>query len=307
MKADKHFFCLVILIIAFTSCKNHVDKQPAEEISKVQVSTTPVELGNISDFVLLNGRTVILGKSLVISPIGGYVKSISVQLGDVVNANDLLFEIQTRESKILENITPDTNTFTGQSGISRVLSPATGLVSELNINTSGLYVTEGSQLCTIISNRASIVQVNVPFNEIKWLKVGQLCNIKLPDSTYLEGNISKIMPVIDESAQTQNVLINLMSNRPLPENMNVVVKLLRSVHKDVMLIPKTALFTNETQQQFWVMKLDHDSVAVKIPVSKGLEEGNKVEISASALSAKDILITEGGYELPDNAIVKVQK
>lgn len=307
MKADKHFFCLVILITAFTSCKNHVDKQPAEETSKVQVSTTPVELGNISDFVLLNGRTVILGKSLVISPIGGYVKSISVQLGDVVNANDLLFEIQTRESKILENITPDTNTITGQRGISKVLSPATGLVSELNINTSGLYVTEGSQLCTIISNRASIVQVNVPFNEIKWLKVGQLCNIKLPDSTYLEGNISKIMPVIDESAQTQNVLINLMSNRPLPENMNVVVKLLRSVHKDVMLIPKTALFTNETQQQFWVMKLDHDSVAVKIPVSKGLEEGNKVEISASALSAKDILITEGGYELPDNAIVKVQK
>lgn len=307
MKADKHFFCLVILIIAFTSCKNHVDKQPAEETSKVQVSTTPVELGNISDFVLLNGRTVILGKSIVISPIGGYIKSISVQLGDVVNANDLLFEIQTRESKILENITPDTSTITRQRGISKVLSPATGLVSELNINTSGLYVTEGSQLCTIISNRASIVQVNVPFNEIKWLKVGQLCNIKLPDSTYLEGNISKIMPVIDESAQTQNVLINLRSNLPLPENMNVVVKLLRSVHKDVMLIPKIALFTNETQQQFWVMKLDHDSVAVKIPVSKGLEEGNKVEISASALSAKDILITEGGYELPDNAIVKVQK
>jgi hypothetical protein len=72
-------------------------------------------------------------------------------------------------------------------------------------------------------------------------------------------------------------------------------------------LPKNSVLSNETQSEFWVMKMINDTIAVKVPVKKGLESGDSVEIVSPEFSPKDKILLSGNYGLPDTALVTVQK
>jgi hypothetical protein len=61
------------------------------------------------------------------------------------------------------------------------------------------------------------------------------------------------------------------------------------------------------QSNFWVMKLIDSTTAVKVPVQKGIESGNRVEILSPKFSPSDMILTSGNYGLPDTAKVIVQQ
>jgi len=308
MKSVINLLIIVLSLSVFVSCKSKpTEIAPDTGDPKVTVKTTSVLNGNIDDLIRLNGKTVFLKKNAVISSIPGYLKKVYVQYGDVVHKNNLLFEIQTRENKALENSGLDPALSSSKSGIIRILAPSDGIISELNINSSGMYVAEGSQLCTILENNDMVVQVNVPYEDNQWIKINKVCKIVLPDSSLLDGNVYKIMPMINEISQTQNVLIKVRNKRPIPENLNVIVQFIKLSHSKALLIPKEALLTNEVQQEFWVMKILHDSIAIKVPVKKGFENNRMVEVLSPDLSISDPVIIEGAYGLPDSTIVKVVK
>ena len=63
--------------------------------------------------------------------------------------------------------------------------------------------------------------------------------------------------------------------------------------------------TNETQTEFWVMKVVGGKLAVKVPLTKGIENNNQVEALSSGLTNADLVITEGAYGLNDSSAVKV--
>lgn len=308
MKLRKILYFLPLALILMFSCNG----KPTETVSdaqdaKVTVKTTSLINGSINDVISLNGKTVYLKKNGVLASIPGYIKKVYVQYGDLVQKNDLLFDIQTRENKALDQSGIDPQLNSSGSGIIRILAPSNGIIGELNINSPGVYVMEGTQLCTVTENQDLMVQVNVPFEYNQMIRINQGCEIILPDATRLDGNISKLMPVINETSQTQNVLIRIRGNRELPENLNVIVQFIRSSHAKAMLIPKAALLSNEIQQDFWVMKILNDSIAVKVPVTKGYENNSMVEVLSPELSLKDPIIIDGAYGLPDSTIVKVVK
>lgn len=53
------------------------------------------------------------------------------------------------------------------------------------------------------------------------------------------------------------------------------------------------------------MKLINDSTAVRVPVKKGIESGNKVEILQPEFSGTERIIITGNYGLEDTAKVNV--
>lgn len=306
MKSATIILSVILPLSVLVSCRSKkTEIGPDAGDSKASVKTTFVMSGNIDDIIKLNGKTIFLKKSAVFSSIPGYVKRVYAQYGDLVKKNDLLFEIQTRENKAMEKSDLDPQLSFAKSGVISILAPADGILSELNINSPGVYVVEGTQLCTVTENKDMMVQVNVPFEYNQMISTNKACKVVLPDSTFLDGKIMKIMPVINETSQTQNVLIKVLSNRQLPENLNVSVQFIKSSHFKAMLIPKEALLTNEVQNEFWVMKILHDSIAVKVPVLKGLANYRMVEIISPEISVNDPIIIEGAYGLPDRTIVKI--
>jgi hypothetical protein len=91
----------------------------------------------------------------------------------------------------------------------------------------------------------------------------------------------------------------------LPENMNLTAAFIKSVSAETLLLPKKAILTNETQDEFWVMKIIHDSLAIIVPIETGIKNDSIVEIISGGLSVNDIIILEGGYGLEDSSFVNI--
>lgn len=74
-----------------------------------------------------------------------------------------------------------------------------------------------------------------------------------------------------------------------------------------MILPKSAVQSDETLTEHWVMKLADDSTAVKVPVEVGNSNASEIEIKSTALLPQDRIILTGGYGLEDGAKVIVTK
>ena len=294
----KILFVICITAFIFTSCsKKEATEQ--EQTPVVSVKTSAVRFGKIDSKLTFNGKTIYLKKNLVVSPISGYVRKISIKFGDFVKKGDLLFEIQTKENKALESSNA------GNAGLIKVFAPSHGVLNALNITENGAYVLEGASLCTVAENQDVMVQLNLPFEFNSLVKTGVGCTLVLGEDTRFSGTIYQIMPTVDEANQTQQILIKPHYNKPLPENLNLEVVIVKASHNLTCLIPRNALMTNETQTKFWVMKIINNKLAVKIPVKKGIENDEVVEILNSGLTTTDLVVSEGGYGLNDSTKVAV--
>ena len=298
MRTILSFLSICILSLMLHSCAKKEAKE-VEQIPVITVKASPVTFGKIDNKLTFNGKTIYLRKNLVVSPLSGYIRKMYIKFGDTVKKGELLFEIQTKENKALESSN------TGNIGIIRVISPTNGVISSLSLTASGAYVLEGASLCTVSESNEVLVQLNLPFEFNSLVKTGTICTLVLGEDTQFEGTVYQILPTVDEVNQTQQILIKPHTKKLLPENLNLAVEILKARHNNSCLIPRNAVMTNETQTEFWVMKVVGGKLAVKVPITKGIENDNQVEALSSGLINADLVITEGAYGLNDSSAVKV--
>lgn len=302
MKKTRFLFIVILLLWPLNSCKERTTAE-SEINPVVSVKIESVVQGDIKKEISFNGKTVYLKKNIIVSPIMGYVVKAAAKFGEDVKKGDLLFEIQTKESKALGK----DSILAGDIGIIKVLAPSDGFINEISINETGGYVVEGGELCSIVDNKDLMIQLNVPFEYNSLIKTGMKCRIMLPDNTLMDGVIFKILHVIDESNQTQTILINPVNKKSLPENLNLTIIFTQKEHKDINLISRNSLMANETQSEFWVMKIIGDTLAIRIPVTRGIENDSVVEVASALLNRNDFVISEGAYGLSDSTVVKIEK
>jgi multidrug efflux pump subunit AcrA (membrane-fusion protein) len=129
----------------------------------------------------------------------------------------------------------------------------------------------------------------------------------LPDGTKLNGVVGEVMPTVDSASQTQNIVIRVATGKMIPENLIAKVRILKTAKANTQSLPKPAVLTDETESNFWVMKLIDSVTAVKVPIKKGLETKDKVEILSPVFTPSDKILVTGNYGLPDTAKVKVEE
>jgi hypothetical protein len=293
---------LVAGILSFLlSCGTRSNPEK-EQVPVVTVKANPVVKGDIESEISFNGKTLYISKTQIVSPIAGYVASVKVKFGQEVQKDEVLFEIQTKERKALES---DPNS--SQIGSIKVKAVTAGFVSELSIHEQGGFVAEGGVLCTVADSKDLMVQVNIPFENNSIPVQNRKCRIVLPDHTTFDGTVSRILPEIDEINQTQTILVRPETVRQVPENLNLRVSFVNERHKNSMLVSRSALMTNETQSEFWVMKVNAGNIAMKVPVVKGLVNDTVAEIISNGLKFSDLIITEGSYGLPDSTLIRIER
>ncbi|NMB71433.1 MAG: HlyD family efflux transporter periplasmic adaptor subunit [Bacteroidales bacterium] len=289
-------------LYTFTGCKSH-STEIQETIPKVTVEARPLVKGSIQNEIYFNGTTVFLKRNPVIAPISGYVAKARVVFGQEVGKNDVLFELKTKEAQALES---DKDTF-NLAGIVKVPANSDGYIAEINLNEAGAYVTEGSVLCTIVNDNDLFIRLNVPIESMPVVRKQEKCKIIRSENSVIAGTVFRILPSVDVVNQTQTVFIKPAAGTRLPENMNLLLSFVNEQHSDALLVSRSSLMTNETQSTFWVMKIVNDSIAVKVPVRKGLENDSIVEIISPELHVGDVIINKGAYALPDSSIVNIAK
>ena len=110
---------------------------------------------------------------------------------------------------------------------------------------------------------------------------------------------------MDPASQTQNIILRVNATHPIPENLIAKVRVVKTAKENTNSVPKSAVLSDETQDEFWVMKMIDNTTAVKVPVKKGIEIADKVEIISPLFSPHDKILITGNYGLPDTAKVKI--
>jgi biotin carboxyl carrier protein len=276
-----------------------------EEIPKVStpVTVTAIENTAISQTISFNAVSLYQRKNIVKSTINGYIEKSFVNMGDIVRSGKSLYAIKTKEGDALSKFAAKDSkiSFTGKLTI---VAPVTGIVVEATKQTND-YVSDGEQLCIIAAQSSFVFLLNVPFEQNKYAIPGRSCAILLPDSTILKGTISGKLSTVDPISQTQSYIVKPLTSAVLPENLSVLVVISKSSKEHAQVIDKTCVLSDETMENFWVMKLINDTTAVKVAVKTGITAGNKIEILSPAFEIRDRLINTGNYGLSDTAFVNI--
>lgn len=278
---------------------------PAETV-QTPVTVTHVETVALDDYIELNATSAYLQTNFIKASTAGYLKSINVTLGQAVQAGQVAFVLQTKEAHALGNTINELSPSFHFSGLISIKATAGGYVQELN-HQAGDYVQDGEQLATVADAKSFGFMLNLPYELHALVHVGQSLEIDLPDGTHMNGTVSSILPQIDSVSQTQVMRIKLPPGRQVPQNLIAKVRIVKSHKENVTSLPKAAVLADEAQTNFWVMKMADSVTAVKVPVVRGLESGDRVEIIRPQLSANDLILLTGNYGLPDTARVKIVK
>lgn len=301
-------FCLIILVttLVMWGCKNGSDtnKDNTGDVTiKTPVTAVTMGIGSMQKNDWVNATSTYLNNSVIKSTITGYVISSSLYPGQYVSAGQLLFTLQTKEAKILANQLPDSLKFNGKI---KIKAPLSGFINQLD-HQQGDYIQDGEQLCTIASRNSFAFIMQVPFDLINNVKLHTPVKLQLPNNRIIVGNVISEMPSMDSVSQTQAYLIRVDPSLHLPQNMIARVEIVSQLVQNAQIVPKEAVLSDESESEFWVMKMINDTTAVKVNVEKGIEDTQNVQILSPLFPPGTRLLNSGNYGLPDTAIVILGK
>jgi len=298
------FFISLSLSVFLVSCSGE-NKNDPNIVSGTPVKIIQPEKMNLTDCVTLNANTIFLKKEIVRATFQGFIEKTYKNIGDQVSNGDLLFRINTKESAADTNlqIILGDKTF---KGLINIKAKSNGVLTELNYNT-GDFVSDGEEIA-VISNPSSLrIELNVPYQYAGKININTLCKVFLPNDKIVNAFIQKIIPQVDPAAQTQSYILEMKQSENLPENLNVNAQIPIRTVKDAIVLPQSAVMSNETLDKFWIMKLINDTTAVRNDITKGIENDNFVQVLKPGLNMTDRIISDGAYGLPDTAKVVLEK
>jgi multidrug efflux pump subunit AcrA (membrane-fusion protein) len=296
-------FTTTVLLQACKQQETEAEKAPQTVKTKVTIVQPVQQL--LTDYLQLNANTVFQKKVVVRASTTGYIISMPWKAGDRIASGAVFCTIKTKEQDALKNIDqrePSLNQF--QQPI-KITTNAKGFITAVNY-IQGDFINEGDILATITEPSSLVLSVNVPYEYNRYVYNGRTCEVQLPDGKKINASITLSIPVIDAASQTQQFFIHLPASQQLPENMNLIVRIPLKQKQNAICLPLEAIQTNETQDEFWVMKLVNDSLAVHVPVTVGSQNDSLKEV-VSGIALNDKIIVQGGYRLADSSLVSIEK
>lgn len=303
-----HASFIGIILVSLFSCKSKT-ADPAEEDVPAADAQTPVTVTTIrqnalTDYTDLNATSVYLLKSFVKANINGYLRQVNVQPGKYVSRGQLLFSLETKEARSIGNSINVLDSTFHFSGLGKIRATQSGYISQLN-HQQGDYVQDGDQLAVIIDKSSFVFLMQLPYEMRADVKEHQSVDLTLPDGEKLKGEVTLSMPTVDTLSQTQGIVVRVKAMNNIPENLIAKARIVKAYSLHAQSLPKSAVLSNETQTDFFVMKLINPTTAVKIPVKKGIETKDCIEILSPTFAAADQIVLTGNYSLADTAKVKI--
>jgi multidrug efflux pump subunit AcrA (membrane-fusion protein) len=294
------------LMILISGCGGKKTEVETTVTPKTDVVVVTTDRENLNDTIFLIASSFYNNKTIVIAPISGYLSEVNITNGINVNKNRKVFEIITKEFNALKTSKDilDSLYIGKRTGKIEIFAPSSGQISDLT-TLQGQYVQEGSALCSIIDMSSLLFKLYVPLQYNSDIQAGTRCTLLMPDGETISGSVKNMMAKTELNSQTEAYILRPSAGIKLPEGVNVKAYIVKQKKYDSQVLPKSAVLSNETLTEYWVMKLINDSTTVKVPVKIGIANQNIVEIKEPLFSPEDRIITAGNYGLPDTALVNI--
>ena len=304
MKKISLYFLILGAILG--SCQSKKTEETI--IEEEQETITPVTVTSLAtepmvEYIELNATSAFLQQGFVKASANGYVQSVNAQVGKMVSAQQRVFVLKTKEAQSIGNSINALDSTFKFFGIINIKAGTTGYISEIN-HEPGDYVQEGEQLAVINDVNSFVFILNLPYELRQYIINKDYVELLLPDGKKMMAHISSAMPIVDSASQTQNIILKV-NEKNLPINLIGKVRVIKTEKANAVSLPKQSVLSDETQTNFWVMKLIDDSTAAKVPVKKGLEINDRIEIVSPKFLTSDKFLLTGNYGLTDTARIKI--
>ncbi|MEI7829411.1 MAG: HlyD family efflux transporter periplasmic adaptor subunit [Prolixibacteraceae bacterium] len=300
-------FTSLLISGLIVSC--HFGKSPSAEVQsegRVPVTITTVKIGTLNETVELNAISQFLLKTTIKSTANGYLQEMTISPGQPISKGEKLFVVRSKESKSLGNTVDKLDSMLHFNGKIQINAPGNGFILQLTYR-DGDYVQDGEVLATIGDSKSLVFLLELPYELLPFLHLNKTVLLTLPDGKQLKGIVTNSMPSMDAQSQTQSYIIRIDHGGQIPENLVAKVQFVKKLSSNALILPKAALLTDEIQGQFWVMLMSDKETAIKVPVVKGIEAGDSVEIVSPHFTVDQQILLTGNYGLPDTAKVVIEK
>ena len=295
---------LLFALFIIYSCTKKVAEETQIDAA-IPVTLTSIDTIGMNSYVDLNATATFLVKNNIKANATGYLKSVYVQNNDYVAKGKTLFTLQTKEAKVLGNTINKIDPSLNFGSPIKINAEANGYITNINAQ-SGDYVQDGDQLAVINDVNSFGIVLSLPYELKEFVKPNQELTAFLPDGTTLKTTVKKFMPTVDMASQTQSVILKSDKN-DIPENLIVKVRIYKKSKAKSISLPKSAVLSDETETEFWIMKMINNNTAVKISIKKGITTDDRIEILSPVLNKKDQILLTGNYGVSDTIKVKVIK
>ncbi|MFZ0426482.1 MAG: efflux RND transporter periplasmic adaptor subunit [Acidobacteriota bacterium] len=193
-----------------------------------------------------------------------------------------------------------------QLDYAQIRSPIDGVVTD-RPGYAGDMATAGTPLLTIMDISRLVARVNVPSDELVFLKEGDTATIGSPGTpAHLSGTVVVVSPALDPSSTTGEVWVEAANHgSSLRPGMSVEASIVAESVKDALLIPSVALLPSEGGEEL-VMVVGSDSVVHEHRIQIGIQEDKETQV-LKGLEAGDQVVVQGGVGLEDGAKVSIEK
>jgi len=191
-------------------------------------------------------------------------------------------------------------------GLINISSHEAGVINSIAYQ-KGDFVQEGDALAVISLQKSLVFILDVPFQYQYIADKNTQCTIVLPDNTAIKGTITGKLPEMQMQSQTVSFIIKPHSVNNLPANLIAKVSLIISSNNNAVVLPKTAVLSNENQTEFWIMKLINDSTAIRVNIKKGFENNDEIEVAEPSFTSTDRIVLKGNYGLADTAGISIAR
>ncbi len=298
-----HFIFPALCILILSSC--HSDKANGDESSfksYPRVREIKVTYGPISNHVDVNATAAYLRTSLISSPIDGYILRSFIEPHQSVKPGRILYILQTKESRALRS--GDHEMLDRFTGNDTIVAHSGGYVTE-TFHQQGDYVSNGEKLLTVKETSSLVFVLHLPYEWNDLVRSGMKVRLIFPDSTFHTATVRQINPEMDPATQTQKVILTINNAQNVPEGLIARAEITKKSSDHSTLLPQDAVLTNETETEYWVMKMINDSIAVRVPVTTGIISHDTVQILQPSFTKDDRILVYGNYSVPDTMQVIV--
>ncbi len=317
------------------------NKKRGGEFSKViPVEVTSAKVGDIASFLYFSSNVDAEAVVDIYPMTSGIVEEIYYDEGDFVKKGTILAKLDDREASIneakarinYEQLKADFNR-QKQMFEKKLISKeefenfkfnyekakldwkqAKLLLSYTRIKTpfdgviATRYIKKGNKISTsqpafkVVKQQDKIAVVYIPQEEKKSIYLKQKVFLESMGDT-IEGYIKRISPAIDPQSGTFKVTIGIKDNKNvLSVGQFVNVRIVKDIHKDVLLLTKDALIY-ESDKKF-VYIVNPDMSVKKVEIMTGFETPTEVEV-VKGLTKDDKVVTAGKNSLREDSKVRI--
>lgn len=186
-----------------------------------------------------------------------------------------------------------------------IIAPISGVVSRKYIEVGEMAIA-GSPVAEIVNTRGIEIELSLTEFDIGKIFIGQEAEVKLaayPDEKFI-GKVYYVSSVADPVSKKFPVKIQLENtDGKIKAGMVADVKIITDRQKDVLVVPKLAVFKEEGVEKVYVV--ENSRVKIKTVKTEVIDE-NRLKV-VEGLSAGEEVIISGNYDFEDGDLVRIEK